>query len=194
MSIDYVFWAARRLENVCQLVDLQGVEREWELDEGVPRSASFPDGATLRMDPNYPYHTLLADNLLNTERLIVASGKLKTFLESRQLAEVEYLPVKVLNHKNRPVDVQYYIIHPVNPVDCLDLEQSGPRWSAIDTTRIKALNRFVIVESKIDKGREMFRPKHFHRATLVKRTLAEAIDKEGFTGIRWFELDQFTQL
>jgi len=194
MSIDYVFWAPRRLENVCQLVDLQGVEREWELDEGVSRSASFPDGATLRMDPNYPYHMLLADNLLNTERLIVASGRLKTFLELRRLAEVEYLPVKVLNHKGRPVDVQYYIIHPVSPIDCLDLEQSGPTWSAIDTTRIKALNRFVVIESKIEKERELFRPKYFHRATLVKRALAEAIDKEGFTGIRWFELDQFTQL
>ena len=78
-----------RVENVCHLAEFKGVEREWELSKGVPRSAGFTANATLKMDENYPYDTLLADNLDNRSRLLVVSGKLKSFLESRTLKQVE---------------------------------------------------------------------------------------------------------
>jgi hypothetical protein len=54
--------------------------------------------------------------------------------------------------------------------------------------------RFVLDESKIDQDRELFRPKYLHFATLVRRDLAQAIEAEGFVGILWLELSDFSEL
>ena len=50
----------------------------------------------------------------------------------------------------------------------------------------------MIDESRVDPERKIFRPKSFYRVTLVARELAEAIEVEGFTGIRWIELDDYS--
>src|ERR1039457_2729633 len=118
MQQDYLFWASKRIENVCQLVDLKGVEREWELDKGIPRMSSFPVNATMRMDDKRPNNTLLADNLFNTCGLIVVSERLKKYLSSQNLVEVEYLSLTIIDHKGRVASTNYFIVHPTNPVNC----------------------------------------------------------------------------
>lgn len=191
---DYVFWNTRVIENVCHLAELKGVERRWELSEGIPRAANFTGDATLSMDDRYPYNMLLADNLLNKNDLIVVSGRLKRFIETRAVPDVEYLPVTILDHKGRVAEKDYFVVHPVNPLDCLDLANSEPRWSAIDTTRIKELKKFVLDESRLDPRRKLFRPKGFNLVTLVSRDLAAEIDAEKFVGVQWLDLSRFADL
>jgi len=132
------------MDNVCQLDECNGIDRKWEIDKGVPRAATFTDNVTLKMDNQYPHNIMLADDLFNKHRLIVVSGRLKNFLQSRSLVQVEYLPITILDHKGQIASRDYVIVHPINPVDCLDVEQCVPRWSFIDKTRIKELKHFVI--------------------------------------------------
>jgi hypothetical protein len=136
----------------------------------------------------------MTDNLINTRTLIVASLKLKNFLETRQLPKVEYLPITILDHKGRPASRDYFIIHPIEPVDCLDVSQCGAQRSSIDPETIQWLDRLVIDEGKIDPSRDMFRLKFFYDVILVRRELAAAIDAEGLTGIRWIELSDYPEL
>lgn len=194
MQSNFVIWALRDVPNACCLDELIGVDDVWELREGVPRAVTFPRNAVYTMDQDFPHDTLLTDNLINTRTLIVASLKLKKFLETRQMQQVEYLPITILDHKGKPASHDYFIIHPINPVDCLDTGQCGAQWSSIDKETIQWLDRLVIDEGKIDPAREIFRLKFFYDVILVSRALAEAIDAEGFTGIRWIELGDYPEL
>ena len=191
MKSNYLIWDSKVVPNACVLKELVGVEQTSRLRKGVPIAAGFLEGAAFTMDPDFPDHTLLPDNLINTDGMIVASARLKSFLESRSPGHVEYLPVAIIDHRGKPVKSEYFIIHPVDPVDCLDLEKCEPTWSAIDKTKIKRLKRLVIDETKVGRDRGLFKPQSFYNIILTRRDLAEALDREGFTGLRWIEPETF---
>src|SRR5205823_2081893 len=136
MNNPFVIWKAEMFPNVCVLGILSGVERDWELLEGLSRIKSFPETATFAMNPDFPDNTLLADNLLNSAGAIIASERLKRYLESQAVTKVEYLPVTILDHRGRTASRDYFIVHPIDPVDCLDLEKCQPTWNRIQKTWI----------------------------------------------------------
>jgi hypothetical protein len=192
MASDFVVWTHAWVENAAVLDGFRGVPDPWELKNGIPRAEGFPDEVVFTMDPERPHDTMLVDSLHNTDRLIVASKRLKEFLAARALDQMEYLPVTILDHKGRPAaGGDYWIIHPLEPIDCLKVDECGARLSPINKNKIQFLSRLVIGEAKIDANRDLFRPKGYTKAFIVRRELASAIDEAGFTGIRWVELDDY---
>jgi hypothetical protein len=191
MKSGYLVWEAKLLDNVCTLDVFKGVERSLDLNEGIPCAKDFPQGVTFQMDLSDPHDMLLADNLRNGNYLIVVSKKLKEFLESRSLKKVEYLPVTILDHKGRVASPDYFIVHPIDPVDCLDLDECSPTYSTIDPETINYIKELVLDESKVDPERELFRTKNFYTSTLVRQDLAEAIEAEGFDGVQFLDLENF---
>jgi hypothetical protein len=194
MSLDYVLWEKPLIEHGVVLRGLKGVKNEWELNEGVPR-ASTPMDAEFHMDPERPHDTVLADSVGNIDMLIVASERLTNFLRARALADVEYLPAKIVDHKGKSIPTPYFIVHPINPVDCLDAQRCGVTWDSLDPEYIDRLERLAMKESFERDAlegaftRALFRPRLYYRVTLVRRDLATAMDEAGFTGLRWLELE-----
>jgi hypothetical protein len=194
MSDDLLIWAARDVPDACALDKLTGVDRQYELAKGIPRASTFPQDAAFTMDSDFFNDLMLTDNLINTDRLIVASRRLKEFLEARPLRHVEYLPVTIIDHKGKPASREYFIVHPTDLVDCLDMDQSEVEWGLVDEQSIDSVARLVIDLAKVDPAVELFRPKPFYDVVVVRRALAEAIDAAGFVGIRWIALADYPEL
>jgi hypothetical protein len=183
----YLIWESRAVPNVCTLDELRGFEDTLELNKGVPWAAKFPADVAFTMHPDFPNNTLLGDNLINNEMLLVVSKRLKEFLEARALPKVEYLQVTIVNHKGRPASRDYFIVHPVDPVDCLDLAKCQAKISRIDGETVQRLKQLALDEARLDPDRQLFRPKFYYDIALARTDLAAAIDAAGFTGIRWVE-------
>jgi len=177
--------------NGVKLYKLTGVQDQFELNEGVPRAANFPEEACYSMHPDAVHNTVFTDTLLNRSMLIIISPKLRDFLRSQRLTRVEYLPISIRNHKGKVATRDYCILHPIDPVDCLDLKKSKVEWGMIDKTCIDEVTKLVIDETKIEPSRAVFRMKSFFDVVMVRRDLAEKISKSGFTGIEWTELQDF---
>jgi hypothetical protein len=192
MKNNYVIWTEKNEPNACLLEQLTGLDSAWRLRKGHPLATSFPKTVSFRMNPDFPHDTVLTDALLNINMAIVASPRLVSFLQQRGLEKVEYLPVTILNHKRKVVSTDYSIVHPIDPPDCLDIPKCKVKWSSLDKESIDEMKKLVLDEAKLSASRELFRPKSFHEVILVKRALAEAIDAQRFTGIRWKELDKFS--
>jgi hypothetical protein len=190
---DYVVWQFEEVPHCFVLDRLLGVDRDFELKIGVPRVESFPEDATFSADPDFPNDIGLADAFDNTHQLVVVSSKVKELIEDFRPPEVEFLPVTVLDHKFRPV-ANYFIVHPVNPVDALDQPKSDAKFSPLTDKIITSVGRLVLDEGKLDHSRILFKLKYFYDCVLVRRDLADAISKQGFTGIRWVECDQYRSL
>jgi hypothetical protein len=162
------------------------------IEEGVPVYNIFPTDSYFEMNLDYPFNLLLTDTLYNLHDLIIVSNKEKAFLETYELANIEYLPVTILNHKGKPVETNYFIIHPIYPIDCLDRAACDVIWSEIDSNVIETVTKLAIDENKIDGTLDLVRFKHLGRVIAIRRTLAEALDSEGFTGNKWIELNKFS--
>ena len=189
---DYVIWKYKKVNNACVLYKLSGIEDEWELTEAIPLASQFPENVEFSMHPDFPNNTLMIDNLQNSYRLIVASNKLKEFLESKNLPKVEYLPIIIKNHKGKIINNNYFIIHPIDPVDCMNLSKSKIEWGIIDEKSIDEVENLVLDENKIDPERKLFRLKYFYDIIIVHKEFAKEIDEKGFEGIRWIEIEDFS--
>lgn len=190
---NYVIWTQKSVNYACILDQFENVEKQFQFRKGISRINGFPANACFTQDMDFPNNTLLIDNLVNTNSLIVASERLKKFLEKQALPHVEYLPVTILDHKGKVASDCYYIIHPIDSVDCLDVDKCGPTWGRIAKDSIKTVDRLVLDEDKIDPERKMFRLQKFLLPVIVHRELAEAIDQEGFEGVRWVDIDDYPE-
>ncbi len=190
----YLVWSAGRFPGGCVLLPLAGVERTFRLLDGEALLAGFPSDATFSMDPDLPDDMLLTDALTNVDMLIVASPRLKEIFEARAAPSLEYLPVTILDHRGLPAEPGYFILHPTDPVDCLEVDQCGVTRSSIDPSTIDDVERLVLDERRIPSDRLLFRPLGFPRAHLVRRDVAEEITRQGLTPIRWVELSDYPEI
>jgi uncharacterized protein DUF1629 len=194
MKYDFVIWLySNAVKNAMTVRKVENVEQVFELRDGVSRAADFPADATYEADPNRPHNTILTDNLFNINGFIVASSRLRRLLEGRAVPKVEYLPVIVRDHKGKVASCDYSIVHPIDPVDCIDLQQSKVKWDKIVPSDIERISRLVIDESRIPADRALFRPKAYSEVTLVRRDLAEDISRNEMTGVRWLEVNKYPE-
>jgi hypothetical protein len=166
------------------------VKSEWKLVKGVPRADDFPVDVTHTVDPEYPHDMTLDDVLFSPALLFLVSPAVRNFLVERALKQVEFLPITILNHKKKPA-AAYYILHPTGPVDCLDDVASGAKPDPIAPSKIHEIQRIVLRPEALDPERQMFRIERLYRHIIVKKSLAQAMDAAGFTGMSWTELSDF---
>lgn len=173
------------------LTSIENVPDHWEITKGLSRAKSFPKDAQFRMDPKFPKYVALADSMSNVNRMLVVSRRVKEFLEERAPRRVEYLPVKLLNHKKKVASDEYFVVNPLAIVDCIDTKKSRVRWNDIDPEKLAACSNVVLKPKSIDGEHLLFRPKHLEYYVMVLPELAEALEAEGFTGLRFTPVDEF---
>ncbi len=184
-------WKHKNEGNSCMLMHPEGIDRDWELYQGVARAAGFHPGAVFRMSNDYRRNVGLPDNLMNCAGLIVIHRRLRAFLEAKGLRRVEYLPVTIINHKRRVASTDYVILHAVVPQGALDLQRSGVTYSAIIPTDIAGVDELVLDPQRIEPGVHLFRLESFGFPLIVERSLSQEILQAGFTGVTFIDLDRY---
>ena len=185
---NYVIWKFASYPGACVLQDLTGIDATFRLNNGTSFAADMPSGMAFHMNPDFPNDLALGDSLLNSDMLVIGSRRLRDFLAQRDIAKLEFLPTGVVDHKGREASADYFVIHPIEPVDCLDRQQSVYKASPLNKAKIREISKLVLNESAIPEDRQIFRIAGYWNLTLVRRDLAEALLAGGFSGIRFIEL------
>jgi hypothetical protein len=195
MAIDYLLWTnSLVIEYACILGEITGFEDEdlYEMWTGASFKDRFPGDVELAMSDDFPDNTIMTDNLRNGYNLVIASEKLKAFFEKQNVPHVEYLPVKIRDHRGK-VAGRYHIIHPLDSVDCLDYQASGAVFSKVIKTHVDRVTSVVLRKNVIDPDRTFFRVAGYPKARLIRQDLADAIVAVGFTGVKFRGLDEKTR-
>ncbi len=179
------------VKKACVLTNLQGVTNLYELDEGMPRAGSFPNDATFSMHPDWPNDTLLIDAYETRYDLTVISPAFSDFLQSLHIPDLEFLPVTILNHQDRP-SAEYFILHPVHSIDCLDIDASNAEFDTMDEDRVEELDELVLFETNVPEERSVFRVGGLAGALFFERNLATRITEKKFVGFDFIELSAFS--
>ena len=190
MKGEFVIWTYKTVKHASAVKLAPGSgfrDTGGALRNGLTLEQTFPTGVRLTMPADRPMNTLLPDNVYNVNMMIVASRRLKEFLARQALPGVEYLPVVVINHKGDPVLDPFFIVHPVNHLDCVDEEQSVFRRSDIDDS-YEHFDRMVIDANRVPPDRQLFRINGYWDATLIRRTFADALARGKFSGLAFEEL------
>lgn len=192
--MNYTIWDYEVNDRLCSLKAPENIKNAFELCYGISRESDFPSDASFRMNPEFKKATKLTDNVFNNDFLLVASRKLADFFKSENVPSIEYLPVKIFDQKNKLANEEFFIIHQVGTQDCIDLKNSQIDWNLINPDQISAVDALVIDETKIDKEATLFRAKHLPNKIFIKRDLARKIEDLGITGIRFEEIEDYTEV
>lgn len=182
---DFFVWDSKDEGNTCVLSVIQKVEKTGRLCRGVELLNGWPPDAYFQMDPEFPRNIGLADNLLSASGLVVISDPLRQFLEGKSAANIQFLPVGIMNHKGKLVPGSHFILNPILPQDCLDLGKSEPAYYNVSPTEIRRVKRLVLDPKRIDPEVSIFRIKNFWSPVVIKAQLANAILAAGFSGLSW---------
>ena len=134
----------------CGLEGLENVPESHEIQFGMSRIVGFPSNAQYHMDREYKKQVALADALWGPGGDRVISAKLKNFIEARKPIGVEFLPVSIIDHKGKVASKDYFILHPVRIVDCVDQKMSIVVWNPIKKDLIASCEERL--ESRCDSG------------------------------------------
>jgi len=192
MNNEFLIWSQAYREGFCVIDKLQGFKEQWLLQKGVALAEKWPDNVTFSMTPRYPKDIKLSDGLFGSSYRVI-SNRVKDLLAALAAASnIEFLPVSILNHKGRVASTDYFILNPLDVVDCIDQDKSGIVWNPIDPSIISSVEKFVLRDDAIPKGSAIFRPNFMQRTILTKREVAAKLLAADLTGVFFTEASTYT--
>ncbi len=189
--MDTLIWTFSPVAHAANLYELRGLDKSFRLSRGVPLLAGFPSDVAFHMNPDFPDDLVLPDCADNVKDAVLVSERVHRFLLELGLPKVEFLPVSIIDHKGRVASRSHVIVHPIEPVPCIDLQDSVYVRSEIVADKLQDVTRLVLDPSRVPADRPIFKAQGLARATFVHRELAQAISREGFSGVGWIEIDRF---
>jgi len=183
VQMEFFRWKSWQTDGICVLAPLD-IDRVWELHEGISRRNDFPENVFCKMSPMFPKDVQLSDNLYGAG-VPVVSYRVKEILEKEVAGSnrIEYLPVKIRNHKGRVASNDYFILNTLDVCDCIDFEKSGVVWNKIDPNFISRCKGLVIRSENIPASYKIFRLQYWGSVVLVRSDLVESLKATELTGL-----------
>ena len=156
-------------------------ELDLELDDGVPLADTWPSNVKLIMEPPKKDNKLYDVMRLKYDVPVVSERVAEVL---RDVANVELLPVTLLDHAKKPRPEKYFIMNPLAK-DCLVIGKCHPQWNHINNDSVLHVAAMVIDPARTG-GAQMFRPDRLNtRPTILTKELAEKLKDFGGARIRY---------
>lgn len=188
MSTEFLIWRYQSVAGACIPNRLEGMTKKFQLHTGVPRRADFPANVTFHMNPDFPNDLVVLDNIRNGALAVLVSEGVHKFLQLHAGPCVEYLPVKIVDNKGHVASASHVIVHPIEPLDCIDRQQSIFTPSALIEGNIDRFAKLVIDASLVPADRQLFKLKGHGEPIIARRAFAESLRQQMFSGLDWLEV------
>jgi hypothetical protein len=183
----FILTVPRRPEFGLVRKDPSGATDTFLVGKGLPYGGRLPADPFVQLDHKHK-GMKLEDFVENNMQWLIVSEKVCGLLDN-ETNRCEVYPLKVLDLKGRPVKVPYFFVHPVGTVDCVNLEKSEYRRSAIEPDMIASIQRLVLLQDKIPPDRTLFRLKESPRTYIIRSDLLNKFAEAEVKGIKVLHLD-----
>lgn len=126
----------------------------------------------------------------------IMSERLKAFLESNGIDNIQYFPASVIERDGEHAHDGYYTANIVGLVDCIDREASEMDAEEDDDGELNivySVEKLVLKNTETNYG-YIYRAYPFTRLILIDNIFRERFDAAGFTGIRLVDPDRWDGL
>jgi len=190
MAKDYVWLKPVSKENAARFKAIKNFDEDYLLADCVSLVDEFPENAEIRMNDDFPDNIGLYDTHFVIGDIFIASERLMKYIKNGDEKNVEFFPIKVLNHKGREVKEKYFVVNILNLVDCIVKEKTTYKTNSLNEDMYIEVKNLHIDETKIDKKFILFRIKHLNYNIVVQRKFAQDMLAQGFKYFELFEVEQ----
>jgi hypothetical protein len=171
--------------NVFVLDIPEGLDRKYQLLQGISRLASWPPDLAAEFSKHRPEGMRLTDWIATPFGWLLVSDRFKKLLDDASAPNVEYLPIKMKNHKGRLASTDYWIVNFLVLIEAVDRDRSAFEVDAAEDDKIFRFDRLVLLDEIEARGPVIFRLKEQPYLILVREDLVTRIKEAGFTGLRF---------
>ena len=165
-----------------------GLDDSDALTRGESAIASFRSDAFFQVPPEFKKNQKMPDALSAFGGHLVVGARVKDALVPLVGASrVEFLPVRIKNIAGQFLEDPYYIVHPLDILDVIDVEASAGEYNEITPDSLMSVEQLVLRDCEA----EIFRPAHWEKNILVREDLAAKLKAHGFVGLSLIEADDF---
>lgn len=168
---------------------LNDFQKSYELFKGISVQSWWPPDMVFQLSDDHGVK--LTDSIPNTLNMNIVSERLKGLLVEKSGAEIEFLPVRIRNQKERMLDEPYYVMNPLGSIPCMDRERSEFKDSALNPDQVRKFLKLVLDESKIPSEAKLFRLAEKKNLVLTREDLAKDILRAGCDGMIFVDLEDF---
>jgi hypothetical protein len=191
MNERFTIWRFKDVPNAYVPKKLLNMEKTLRLLMGVSLVDDMPSNLQFSADPDYPNDQLMLDNFGNTQSVIPISPKLKAFLEDKNIPNLEFIPVDMLDHNGRVI-VQYFLLHSTEVIDAIDKDKTDLEVDDLNNEMYDSVDDLTLLEESVPPHIQIFKVKGLYDVTCISKALAKEIDDNGFTGISWKEISTYS--
>lgn len=167
-------------------------DEAWRLDEGEPAAGWFPRSPVFQLASGSGVR--LADAIPNVLGIGIVSPRLRGILEETE-AEIEFLPVRLRDHKGRIIKTaDYCIANVLSAVSCVDMQRSRFTTQALFPEQVDHFHHLILDERRIDEDERLFRLVEKMDLVLVREDLLKEILDTGCTGLTVVNLADYGAL
>lgn len=154
---------------------VQGIgTKEYMLSSGMPIGSLYPPDAFVRLAPEDP--GLVPPSLVgNISSLLIVDTPVRDAIAASPGCEMELLPLSIRNHKGRDVGHPYWIINPLDLLDCLSLDHCEVDRN--DEGEILEIEKYALDSWKLEGAPDIFRLSENPETYVISRDLASRIAK-----------------
>jgi len=158
--------------------------KRWEWGAGSSLAKRFPKNATLQFDAKYADRRTVMDFLDNSLGIPIASSRVRALIDELEAPKIEWLPVKVKDHKGNQIPEPYFLLNPVGGQEAIDMKKSEVVMDNMLEGRVSQIDKLVIDPKGIEAGVRVFRLSRQPSVILVDDAVKKAFKKNGITGCR----------
>lgn len=145
----------------------------------------YRDEVAFQMSPRFG-GKVATDYLNNTLGYFMISQRFRKMLEDSSTAEIEYLPIKLIDQKGRDTKKEYYIANVIGTIECIDDARTEGTRDPMRPETYQFASRIYLDESKLE-DLSVFRPASIPERIVFRRDLAESCAQLGLTGMKFYE-------
>ena len=168
------------------------IPKQYQLFEGVSRLDGWPDDVVFEFSKDRSEGMNLTDYVENSPQWLIISDRFKAILEQFREENIEYLPIKIKNHKGRMASEHYWIANFLVLTEAVDRESSIFDDDPGSEDGIFSFDKLVLRQDILKSGPVIFSLKEEPMTVIARQDLVERIKEEGLTGVEFIETDKFS--
>ena len=154
---------------------------------GLPLTDTYPPDASVRLQEQHPGIRLTSLLGNSNSHLIAAPALVELIRAHCPSSDIEYLPLRVLDHRGRLHSARYTVVNPLGSVDCLHPTRGEVvRDAGGEPLRVAVM---VLDEAKLRDAPSLFRVAEEPWTYVVDERLARAMMAARLTNIHLTELE-----
>ena len=164
---------------------------DFEFFDCIALKDRFPSDVVMDMSKDDPDMRVLYDIVENLDSLLIVSEPFKELLMKFDCGEVEFLPVKIRNQRDKIEATNYFIVNLVDSVDYINKKETKIEFSALDNSLISSIENIVLKEDGIPAEKALFRSNEFPKGYVVSETLKNTIEDANMENVKFVETSEY---